>query len=254
MASFLIGAVVAVVVGLAASQLAAYTTTIYLHRSLAHRAMVIRNPLRFAMRVGLWMTTGIVPRQWVAVHRKHHAFTDEPGDPHSPRLLGWKRVQASNYWLYRKEARDQAVIDRYAKDLPPDLWDKVLFDHPILGLGLGIALLVWLLGPWVGIAAAVIHTVTYIQLNSAVNAIGHTFGKRPYPNSATNLQWLAWITGGEGLHNNHHAAPTSATMRLRKGEIDPAWPFIWLGSKVGLIRIRLQETKFVGRPKRPATA
>jgi len=239
MASFLIGAVVAVVVGLAVSQLATYTTTIYLHRSLAHRAMVIRNPLRFVMRVGLWMSTGIVPRQWVAVHRKHHAFTDEG--------------QASNYFLYRREARDAAVIDRYARDLAPDLWDKVLFDHAVLGLGLGVAGLVWLLGPWVGIAAAVIHTLTYIQLNSAVNAIGHTFGKRPFPNSATNLQWLAWITGGEGLHNNHHAAPTSATMRLRKGEFDPAWPFIWTGSKIGLIRIRLQETKFVRRPKRPAT-
>jgi stearoyl-CoA desaturase (delta-9 desaturase) len=254
MASFLVGMVVAVVVGLAICQLACYLTTIYLHRALSHRAMVVRNPLRWFMRFGLWVTTGVRPRQWVAVHRKHHAFTDEDGDPHSPRLLGWKRVQVANYFLYRREARDPRVEERYAKDLPPDLWDKVLFDHAFLGLGLGLALLIWVFGPWIGIAAALIHTLTYIQLNSAINAIGHTFGKRPHPNSATNLQWLAWITGGEGLHNNHHAAPTSATMRLRKGEIDPAWPFIWLGSKVGLIRIRLQETKFVGRRRRPATA
>lgn len=254
MASFLIDAVIAVLVGLAAAQLATYITTIYLHRSLAHRAMVIRNPLRFVMRVGLWMTTGIRCRQWVAVHRKHHAFTDEEGDPHSPRLLGWKRVQVANYFLYRREARDPKVVERYAKDLAPDWWDKVLFDHAFLGLGAGVALLVWLLGPWIGVAATVVHTLSYIQLNSAVNAIGHTFGKRPEPNSATNLQWLALITGGEGLHNNHHAAPTSATMRLRKGEIDPAWPFIWMGSKVGLIRIRLSETKLVRRPKQPAPA
>ena len=253
MTSFLVGAAVAIAVGLATSQLATYTTTIYLHRALAHRAMTLRGVLRFPARVVLWMTTGIVPRQWVAVHRKHHAFTDEPGDPHSPKILGWKRVQLANFTLYRREARDPAIVARYAKDLSPDRWDRVLFDHGALGLGLGIALLVWILGPWVGLAAALVHTASYIQLNSAVNAIGHTFGKRPHPNSATNLQWLAIITGGEGLHNNHHAAPTSASLRLRKGEFDPAWPLIWLGAKSGLIRIRLHETRFVGR-RRPATA
>ncbi len=158
-------------------------------------------------------------------------------------------MQLANFALYRREARDPAVIARYAKDMPPDRWDRVLFDHGILGLGLSIALLFWLLGPWVGTAAALVHFVSYIQLNSAINAMGHTFGKRPHPNSATNLQWLALITGGEGLHNNHHAAPTSATMRLAKGEFDPAWPIIWLGSKVGLIRIRLQETKLVNRSR-----
>ena len=249
----LLGAVVALTVGFAVAQLATYTTTIYLHRALAHRAMTLRAPAAWAARFVLWVTTGIRPRQWVAVHRKHHAFTDTDGDPHSPKLLGWRKVQVANWQLYRREARQSDTVARYARDLRPDLWDRLLFDHALLGLALGVATMVWLLGPWVGLAASAVHLVTYIQLNSAVNAIGHTFGRRPHVNSATNLQWLAWLTGGEGLHNNHHAAPTSATMRLRKGEIDPAWPLIWLGSKVGLVKIRLSETKLTTPRPRPAT-
>lgn len=245
--------VLALVVGFAVAQLATYTTTIYLHRALAHRAMTLRAPVAWAARFVLWVTTGIRPRQWVAVHRKHHAFTDVDGDPHSPKLLGWRKVQLANWQLYRREARQADTVARYARDLQPDIWDRLLFDHALVGLGLGVATMVWLLGPWVGLTASAVHLVTYIQLNSAVNAIGHTFGRRPFDNSATNLQWLAWLTGGEGLHNNHHAAPTSATMRLSKGEIDPAWPLIWLGSKIGLLKIRLSETKLAQPRPRPAT-
>ena len=97
-------------------------------------------------RVLIWLMTGIRPRQWVAVHRKHHAFTDVPGDPHSPVLLGFWRVQLANAALYRKVARDGVTTQRYAKDLPPDRWDKLLFDHAFLGLGIGIGALCLVLG------------------------------------------------------------------------------------------------------------
>lgn len=244
-------ATLGILVGVVVAQVATYTTTIYLHRTLAHRAMTVRAPLQFALRVLTWLTTGIRPRQWVAVHRKHHAFTDLEGDPHSPARLGWKRVQLANVALYRREASNPRTVDRYAKDLPATRLDRLLFDHAVVGLALGIAVLVWVFGPWVGATAAVVHAVTYIQLNSAVNAVGHTFGRRPYDNSGTNLQWLAVLTGGEGLHNNHHAAPTSATMRLRKGEFDPAWPLILAASKIGLVRVRLAETKLAARRPKP---
>ena len=84
------------------------------------------------------------------------------------------------------------------------------------------------LGPWAGLLAAGFHTVSYLLLNAAINAIGHLWGGQPYPNRARNNQWLAWITCGEGLHNNHHAAPTSANLALARGEIDPAWLFVRL--------------------------
>jgi stearoyl-CoA desaturase (delta-9 desaturase) len=246
----LIGIVTAAVVGMFVAQVATFATTIYLHRTLSHRALSMRPGLALAFRFLLWMTTGVEARQWVAVHRKHHAFTDVAGDPHSPRLLGWVKVQFGNVGLYRKVANDPAQVHRYARDLPPDAWDRVLFDHAYLGLGLGIGLLIFTFGPLVGLLAAGFHTVFYLQINAAVNAVTHTFGKRPYENSATNLQWLALITMGEGLHNNHHAAPTSAKLSLAPGEVDPAWPAVALFRRLHLATVRHDEVKL----KEPARA
>jgi stearoyl-CoA desaturase (delta-9 desaturase) len=238
MPSLLIDLVLGVVIGLAVSQVATWATSVYLHRGLSHRALELRPVARFGFRALIWMTVGIKPREWVAVHRKHHAYTDVEGDPHSPVLLGWVRVELTNAALYRKVARDPEQVARYAKDLPRDRWDRVLFDHGYLGLAVGIGLLVVVFNPIVAAVAAVVHTVTYLLMNAAVNSIGHTFGRRPYGNSATNLQWLAWLTGGEGLHNNHHEAPTSARFAHRRGEVDPSWWSIKLLSWSRLATIR----------------
>ena len=229
---------IAFLAGLFVAQVGTFATTVYLHRALSHRSLTMKPGLAWLFRALLWITTGIRPREWVAVHRKHHAFTDVEGDPHSPKLLGWVTVQFGNVGLYRKVARDEAQVRKYARDLPADRWDRVLFDHSFLGLGIGIGILVVLFGPWVGLLAAVIHTVTYLLLNAAVNAITHTFGQRPHDNTATNLQWLALLTMGEGLHNNHHAAPTSAKLALARGEFDPAWPAIALATRLRLMTIR----------------
>jgi stearoyl-CoA desaturase (delta-9 desaturase) len=242
----------ALVAGLAVSQLAMMCTTVFLHRALSHRALTIKAPLAFVLRVLTWITTGIRPRQWVAVHRKHHAFTDREGDPHSPVLLGWVRVELTNVALYRREARNEVTLARYAKDVPGDRWDRVLFDHAFLGLGIGIGVLMLTLGWWAGLVAALFHTVFYLLTNAAVNAIGHHFGRQPYDNTATNLQWLAFISGGEGLHNNHHAAPTSARLALRRGEIDPGWYAIRLFRILGLARVRLDRVHLKGQPERRA--
>jgi len=230
---------VALVVGFAVTMLANLATTIYLHRTLAHRSIAMRPGLAWFFRLVVWLTVGIKPRQWVAVHRKHHAFTDVEGDPHSPVLLGWGRVQLTNVALYRKVANDPEQVNRYAKDLPPDKWDRYVFDHALVGLAIGIAFLCVVLGPVWGLVAAAFHAVTYLALSGAVNAVGHHFGRKPYENSATNLQWLAFLTAGEGLHNNHHAAPTSAKLALRRPEIDPAWWFISAFRRLGWVTIRL---------------
>ncbi len=242
----------AVLVGLAVSQLANLATTVYLHRELAHRAIRLRAPLNAFFRVVVWLTVGIKPREWVAVHRKHHAFTDVEGDPHSPKLLGWVRVQLTNAALYRREARNPATVARYAKDLPPDWWDRNLFDRAWLGLGIGIAVLIVLLGPVWGLVAAAVHMVGYLAMSGAVNAVGHHFGRRPYDNAAGNLLWLALLTSGEGFHNNHHAAPTSARLGHKWWQIDFGWYFIALSQKVGLATVRLERLTFAPTKDRVA--
>ncbi len=228
----------AVLLGLVLSQFATLVTTVYLHRALAHRALTLAPGATWVLRVLTWVLTGIRPRQWVAVHRKHHAFTDVEGDPHSPLLEGFATVQFANVALYRRVAKDPAVIARYARDLPPDRWDRALFDHALLGLAIGIAILCFAFGWRMGLLAAGVHTVAYLLLNAAINAVGHTFGSQPHPNTARNTQWLAWITSGEGLHNNHHAAPTSAKLPLQPGEVDPGWWLVVLLRRLGWATVR----------------
>ena len=196
-------------------------------------------------RVLVWLTSGIRPRQWAAVHRKHHAYTDVPGDPHSPLLLGFWRVQLTNAALYRRVARDGETVQQYAKDLPADRWDRLLFDHGFVGLGIGLAILIAGLGWEFGLIAAAVHVLSYLALNAAINAFGHTVGSQSYVNTARNNQWLAFLTFGEGLHNNHHAAPTTARLAHRKGEIDPGWWLIRMLAKGHWARVRLNEPRLV---------
>ncbi|GAC1592910.1 MAG: hypothetical protein NVS3B21_13260 [Acidimicrobiales bacterium] len=233
----------ALVLVVCVSQLSLFLTTVYLHRTLSHRAVTLAPSVDFAMRLLVWLTTGIKRRQWVAVHRKHHAFTDVEGDPHSPVLEGFAAVQFANVVMYRRVIRRTDVVARYAKDLAPDAWDRVLFDRAWIGLGLGTSLLCWALGWQLGLVAAGVHAVVYLLLNAAINAVGHTWGRRPFANTSTNNQWLAWLTAGEGLHNNHHAAPTSARLSLAKGEIDPGWWLIRILGSTRLATVRHTEVK-----------
>jgi stearoyl-CoA desaturase (delta-9 desaturase) len=225
------------------TQAAVFATTVYLHRVLAHRALTLRPGATLVFRLTIWVMTGIAPRAWVAVHRRHHAFSDTPQDPHSPIQLGFWAVQIGNAKLYRDTIRDGVTVTKYSRDLPPDRLDRMLFDHALAGLAIGIGFLMVLLGPVAGLLAAGIHTVAYLMVNGAINAVGHTFGKRPYDNLATNNQWLAWLSGGEGLHNNHHAAPTSARFALDGGQSDPGWWLIRLLLRTHQAELRHEEIK-----------
>ncbi len=239
---------VAVLLGVAISLVANLATTVYLHRALAHRALTLRPPAEQVFRFVVWVTTGIRPRQWVAVHRKHHAFTDVEGDPHSPVLHGWVKVQLLNVAMYRREARNPRTIERYARDLPPTRLDRLFYDHALVGLGLGVAALCAVAGWKVGLLAAFVHVNVYLGGSAAVNAIGHHFGRRPYDNNAGNLQWLAFVTAGEGLHNNHHAKPTSAKLSHRWFEIDPGWWLIKTLTWLRLARLRVMSGAGVRGP------
>ena len=164
-------------IGFGVSCIAFVASTVFLHRGLAHRAVTFKRPVTEGFRFLVWMTTGIRPRQWVAVHRKHHAFTDVEGDPHSPVLLGWPKVQMTNVALYRREARNPETMARYARDVPPTRADRWFYDRALLGLALGVGVLVIVFGPVIGVLAAFVHVNLYLGGSAAVNAVAHHFGR-----------------------------------------------------------------------------
>ena len=209
------------------TQVAVYGTTIYLHRSATHKALELHSSLVFLFKLSLWLSTGLHTREWVAVHRKHHAFTDQEGDPHSPKLAGFWSVQLGNVFHYIRTAHDVEVVERYARDIDQGWIDRHIFSIGWLGLTLGTLLLCSVLGLWWGLFAAGLHAVMYIfVLSSSINGLCHSVGYRNFDNTATNIRLIALVTGGEGLHNNHHGYPRSPKFSWRKSErveFDPAW-------------------------------
>jgi stearoyl-CoA desaturase (delta-9 desaturase) len=218
---------VVVVVAVALTQVAVLVTSIYLHRALAHRSLHVHPVLGAVFRAVLWLTTGQSRRAWVAVHRKHHAFTDREGDPHSPHVLGFWRVQLFNVYYYVVARRDRAMIEKYAPDLSPDRLDRMFFSRGLLGLAIGLTALCVVLGPRAGLLAGFLHAGLYVfVLAPLINTLGHWRGGQNYENTARNSAVLALVTGGESLHNNHHANPRAPRFSVRPAEFDPSWPVI----------------------------
>ena len=226
------------VVAVALVQVAVIATSVYLHRALAHRALVVHPVADVMFRTVLWLTTGQRRQEWVAVHRKHHAFTDQEGDPHSPRLLGFWRVQLLNVYYYMREARNRGTVEKFAPDVPEDRLDRAVFSRGLVGLGLGVALLCLVLGVWPGLIAALAHALLYVfVLAPLINGVGHWRGAQNFSNTAYNSSALAWVTGGESLHNNHHAHPRAPKFSVRRFEFDPSWVVIRALAAVGLVVI-----------------
>jgi stearoyl-CoA desaturase (Delta-9 desaturase) len=234
----MIGAWTVLFVTIALTQVAVIATSIYLHRALAHRSLKMHRVADLAFRAVLWLTTGQSRQQWVAVHRKHHTFTDREGDPHSPRLRGFWRVQLFNVAYYVREARNVETLETFAPDLRPDRLDRVLFSHGVLGIGVGLSVLCTLIGLGPGLVAGLLHAGLYVfVIAPLINALGHWRGARNFDNTASNWRLLAWITGGESLHNNHHAHPRSPKFSVRRSEFDPSWPIIRSLAATGLLMI-----------------
>lgn len=226
------------VVAVVLTQVAVIATSVYLHRALAHRALAVHAAADVLFRVVLWLTTGQRRQEWVAVHRKHHTFTDREGDPHSPRLLGFWRVQLLNVVYYMREARNPETIRTFAPDIAEDRLDRAVFSRGLVGLGLGIALLCLVLGVWPGLVAALAHAVLYVFVVAPlINGAGHWRGAQNFVNTAYNSSVLAWVTGGESLHNNHHAHPRAPKFSVRWSEFDPSWLVIRALAAVGLVVI-----------------
>ncbi len=217
---------VAILVGLVLAEVATLITTIYLHRVLSHKAIRLHPALAMFMRFGTWMLTSISPREWVAVHRKHHNFSDVEGDPHSPHIEGYWKIMLANVYYYRREANNDDTLHKYAADLPYDRLDKVLLGRGTLGFGLTGLILVLLMGLGPGLVALLTLAVVYLLLSAAINGAGHTFGYKSFANDATNLRLLALITFGEGLHNKPPRSPGCAEAlgvprRVRPGVVGP---------------------------------
>ena len=226
-----------VIAAVVVTQLAIFSTTIYLHRTATHRGLALHPAVAFSFRFVLWLTTGISTKEWVAVHRKHHAFTDQEGDPHSPRLKGFWRVQLGNVFYYVREARNAEMVQKYAPDIEDDFWDRRFFSYGTAGPLIGSAILCATIGLWYGLLAAGIHAVAYVfVLSPSINGLCHHVGYKNFGNTATNLRVLALITGGEGLHNNHHAYPRSPKFSVGRREMDPAWPIVKLLTLLKLAR------------------
>ena len=226
------------IVAILVTQAAVLATSIYLHRALAHRALSLHPVADLFFRAVLWLTTGQRRQEWVAVHRKHHTFTDRDGDPHSPRLLGFWKVQIFNVYYYVREARNPETLQKFAPDLPEDRWDRAIFSWGWTGLGLGTALLCLALGFWYGIAAMLAHWVLYIfVLAPLINGLGHWRGAQNFGNTAYNSRVLAWFTGGESLHNNHHAFPRAPKFSVGRFEFDPSWVVIRVMAAMRLIAV-----------------
>ena len=218
-------------------QMSVFITTIYLHRAITHRGVELHPVVVFLMHLELMLFTGIVPRQWAAVHRKHHHHSDEEGDPHSPRVLGLWTVLLGNYFLYRKEANNPATVRKYTPDYHCDPIDRLPIFVQNYGIFIGLAIFMLLFGWAWGLAAWLVNMLLYVLLNSSINSLCHMIGYRNFDNLATNITIVALFTGGEGLHNNHHEFPTSARFAMRGKEIDLAWPVIRLLERCGLARI-----------------
>ena len=224
---------IALVASAVVTQIAVLGTTIYLHRTATHMALTMNPAVEWMFKFSLWLTTGLSTKEWVAVHRKHHAFTDKEGDPHSPMLEGFWNVQLGNVFYYVREIKNTDVVERYARDIKDGWWDRHVFNRGLLGLFVGTAALCLVVGPVIGLGwallAAGIHAVLYVfVLTSSINGLCHHVGYKNFDNTATNLRLLALVTGGEGLHNNHHGYPRSPKFSFKWSEIDPAWPFIKL--------------------------
>jgi stearoyl-CoA desaturase (Delta-9 desaturase) len=227
--------------------------TIFLHRSQAHRALDLHPAVALFFRTWLWLTTGMQTKEWVAIHRKHHAKCETVEDPHSPQTRGLKTVLWSGAELYMAEAENRDTLSRFGHGTPNDWLERHVFTpYAWHGCGLMLGANLILFGA-AGLAIWAIQMM-WIPFHAAgvINGIGHYWGYRNYdaPDASTNISpWGIWI-GGEELHNNHHTFPTSAKLSNKWYEFDIGWAYIRVLETVGLAKVlRVAPKPRVAEPK-----
>jgi len=203
--------------------------TIFLHRSQSHNSLTLHPIISHIFRFWLWMTTGIVTREWVAVHRKHHVKCETDDDPHSPQTRGLKKVLWQGYELYRAEANQTETLEKYGNGTPDDWIERKLYSRfPWLGIALLLPINITLFGV-IGLTIFAIQMI-WIPFWAAgvINGMGHYLGYRNFetPDASRNISPWGILIGGEELHNNHHSYATSAKLSNKWWEIDLGWFYI----------------------------
>ncbi len=215
--------------------------TLYLHRHQAHRALELHPVVSHFFRFWLWLTTGMVTKEWAAIHRKHHAKVETPDDPHSPRQFGIRKVMWQGAELYREAAKNGETMEKYGHGTPDDWLERNLYTrHSGKGIVLMFVINLVLFGP-LGITIWAVQ-MAWIPIFAAgvINGIGHYWGYRNYEVVDTSTNIVPWgiLIGGEELHNNHHTFGSSAKFSSKWWEFDIGWLYINLMQAVGLARVK----------------
>ena len=226
---------------LVATHITIACVTLFLHRGQAHRSVAFHPAIEHFMRAWLWLTTGMVTKQWVAIHRKHHRFSDEPGDPHSPHVYGIRQVFFKGAGLYHAASKDKVMVDTYGVGTPADWLERNIYTpHSRLGIGILFLFNVTVFG-WVG---ALIWGIQMLWIPfwaaGVINGLGHWSG---YRNGTTrdhsrNISPWGIVIGGEELHNNHHLNPASPRLSLRWFEFDIGWMYICILQALRLATVK----------------
>lgn len=214
--------------------------TLYYHRDQAHRALDLHPALRYVFRFWVWITTAMVCSQWVAIHRKHHAFVETENDPHSPQILGLRYFLGHGAEVYAEARRDPEIVAKYGRGTPDDILERFAMRFPHVGVIALLVVEVVLMGaPGLAIWAAQMLAMPLLA-SALVNGIGHHSGYRNFelPDASANVVPFGLIAGGEELHNNHHAFPSSARFSVRPFEFDVGWAYIRALAALKLARVR----------------
>jgi len=230
-----------IVIVLGLTHITIASVTIFLHRHQAHKALDLHPLVSHFFRLWLWLTTGIVTREWVAIHRKHHAKVETAEDPHSPQQYGIRKVLLEGAELYRAEARNSQTLKQYGHETPDDWLERNIYTaHSYSGIVVMLVVNVLLFG-FVGITIwAVQMAWSPVFAAGIINGVGHWWGYRNFEpaDASTNILPIGVLIGGEELHNNHHAFASSARFSSKWYEFDLGWAYICVLQAVGLARVR----------------
>lgn len=217
------------------------SVTIYLHRYQAHRALELHPVVSHFFRFWLWLTTGMGTKEWVAVHRKHHAKVETKEDPHSPVIEGINKVLWEGVELYRAETANPETLEQYGHETPDDWIERKLYSkYTFLGV-ISLFIINFTLFGFLGISISAIQ-MAWIPFFAAgvINGVGHWRGYRNFesPDASTNIIPFGILIGGEELHNNHHAFASSAKFSVKPWEFDLGWFYIRILSRFGLAKVK----------------
>jgi stearoyl-CoA desaturase (delta-9 desaturase) len=221
-------------------QITMMAVTLYLHRDQAHRAIDLHPVLRHFFRFWIWCTSGMLTREWVSIHRKHHAYCETEDDPHSPQIYGLKKVMLEGAELYREETENKETLEKFGRGTPDDWLERNIYLRFPFG---GIIFMFVANMLFFGVPGITIFAIQMMSMPvfaaGIINGVGHHSGYRNFEcdDAATNILPWGLLIGGEELHNNHHAFPTSAKFSVRKWEFDIGWLYIKIFSLFGLAKV-----------------